>query len=114
MDERRRTGGCGKSGRAIHARSRGTYGAAAHLRTALASDRALEMAVKQRRPAAVIHHSDQGCQYTSLAFGARSNPRAGSRPARRRRLASSPETREGHDGTRAQGPPPPSRGGQPP
>ena len=43
---------------------------AAHLRTALVTE-ALEMAVKQRRPAAVIHHSDQGCQYTSLAFGAR-------------------------------------------
>ena len=43
---------------------------AAHLCTALVTE-ALEMAVKQRRPAAVIHHSDQGCQYTSLAFGAR-------------------------------------------
>ncbi len=43
---------------------------AAHLRTALVTG-ALEMAVKQRRPAAVIHHSDQGCQYTSPAFGAR-------------------------------------------
>ena len=31
---------------------------AAHLRTALVTE-ALEMAVKQRRPAAVIHHSDQ-------------------------------------------------------
>ena len=29
------------------------------------------MAVAQRRPEAVVHHSDQGCQYTSLAFGAR-------------------------------------------
>ena len=29
------------------------------------------MAVEQRRPEAVVHHSDQGCQYTSLAFGAR-------------------------------------------
>ena len=43
---------------------------AAHLRTALVLE-ALEMAVAQRRPASVIHHSDQGCQYTSLAFGAR-------------------------------------------
>ena len=43
---------------------------AAHLRTALVTE-ALEMAVQQRRPSAVIHHSDQGCQYTSLAFGAR-------------------------------------------
>jgi putative transposase len=29
------------------------------------------MAVKQRRPSNVIHHSDQGCQYTSIAFGKR-------------------------------------------
>ena len=47
---------------------------AGHLRTALVLD-ALEMAVAQRRPAAVIHHSDQGCQYTSLAFGARCRER---------------------------------------
>ena len=43
---------------------------AAHLRTALVLE-ALEMAVAERRPVSVIHHSDQGCQYTSLAFGAR-------------------------------------------
>ncbi len=43
---------------------------AAHLRTELVVE-ALEMAVAQRRPAAIIHHSDRGCQYTSLAFGAR-------------------------------------------
>jgi transposase InsO family protein len=41
-----------------------------HLRTALVLD-ALEMAVWQRRPDGVIHHSDQGCQYTSIAFGLR-------------------------------------------
>jgi len=29
------------------------------------------MAVAQRRPTAVIHHSDQDCQYTSVAFGKR-------------------------------------------
>ena len=29
------------------------------------------MAVRQRRPEGVIHHSDQGSQYTSLAFGKR-------------------------------------------
>ena len=29
------------------------------------------MALTQRRPANVIHHSDQGCQYTSFAFGRR-------------------------------------------
>ena len=43
---------------------------ATHLRTELVVE-ALEMAVEQRRPEAVVHHSDQGCQYTSLAFGAR-------------------------------------------
>ena len=32
---------------------------------------ALNMAVTQRRPSAVIHHSDQGSQYTSVAFGQR-------------------------------------------
>jgi len=32
---------------------------------------ALNMALEQRKPAAVIHHSDQGCQYTSVAFGLR-------------------------------------------
>jgi putative transposase len=32
---------------------------------------ALNMAIEQRRPAEVIHHSDQGSQYTSIAFGER-------------------------------------------
>ncbi len=32
---------------------------------------ALNMAVAQRRPVEVIHHSDQGSQYTSIAFGQR-------------------------------------------
>ena len=33
---------------------------------------AMQMAIEQRRPAAgVIHHSDQGCQYTSIEFGKR-------------------------------------------
>jgi putative transposase len=41
-----------------------------HLRTELVLD-ALEMAIGQRRPDGVIHHSDQGSQYTSLAFGKR-------------------------------------------
>jgi putative transposase len=41
---------------------------ATHLRTQLALD-ALNMAVWQRQPSAVIHHSDQGCQYTSIDFG---------------------------------------------
>lgn len=39
-----------------------------HLRTELVVA-ALEMALDQRRPEEVIHHSDQGCQYTSIAFG---------------------------------------------
>ena len=43
---------------------------ATHLRTELVVE-VLEMAVEQRRPEAVVHHSDQGCQYTSLAFGGR-------------------------------------------
>jgi putative transposase len=41
-----------------------------HLRTELVLD-ALNMALGQRRAPGVIHHSDQGCQYTSIAFGAR-------------------------------------------
>jgi putative transposase len=36
---------------------------ATHLRTELVLD-ALDMALQQRRPGQVIHHSDQGCQYT--------------------------------------------------
>lgn len=32
---------------------------------------ALEMAVRQRQPKGTVHHSDQGCQYTSVAFGQR-------------------------------------------
>lgn len=32
---------------------------------------ALEMAVRRRQPRAVIHHSDHGSQYTSVAFGNR-------------------------------------------
>ena len=41
-----------------------------HLRTELVLD-ALGMAIDQRRPVDVIHHSDQGSQYTSFAFGKR-------------------------------------------
>ena len=42
-----------------------------HLRTELVLD-ALEMALWNRRPGAgLVHHSDHGCQYTSLAFGRR-------------------------------------------
>ncbi len=41
-----------------------------HLKTDLVLS-ALNMALAQRRPEAVIHHSDRGCQYTSYAFGKR-------------------------------------------
>ncbi|MCG3135984.1 MAG: IS3 family transposase ISMxa1 [Planctomycetes bacterium] len=41
-----------------------------HLRTELVVE-ALETACAQRRPDGVIHHSDQGTQYTSIAFGIR-------------------------------------------
>ena len=51
----------------------------AHLRTELVLA-ALDMAVAQRRPTDVIHHSDQGCQYTSVAFGKRCRE-AGVRPS---------------------------------
>jgi putative transposase len=43
---------------------------ATHMRTELVLD-ALEMAYRQRRPQEVIFHSDQGSQYTSVAFGER-------------------------------------------
>jgi len=44
---------------------------AAHLRTELVLD-AFNMAVWNRRPdGELVHHSDHGCQYTSLAFGRR-------------------------------------------
>ena len=41
-----------------------------HLRTELVLG-ALNMAIAQRRPQGVIHHSVKGTQYTSLAFGKR-------------------------------------------
>ena len=43
---------------------------AGHLRTDLVMD-ALDRALRSRRPRGVIHHSDHGCQYTSIAFGLR-------------------------------------------
>ncbi|GAA3169377.1 hypothetical protein GCM10010466_68640 [Planomonospora alba] len=44
---------------------------AEHMRTELVTD-ALAMAIHQRQPSAgVIHHSDKGGQYTSVAFGQR-------------------------------------------
>ena len=50
-----------------------------HLRTDLVLA-ALDMAVRQRQPRAVIHHSDHGSQYTALAFGSRCRE-AGVRPS---------------------------------
>ena len=41
-----------------------------HLRTELVLG-ALNMAIGQRHPTEVVHHSDKGSQYTSLAFGKR-------------------------------------------
>ena len=41
-----------------------------HLRTELVAE-ALEMTLARRKPEDVIHHSDQGCQYTSIEFGRR-------------------------------------------
>jgi putative transposase len=52
---------------------------AAHLRTSLVTA-ALDMAITQRSPTNVIHHSDQGCQYTSIEFGKRCR-QAGIRPS---------------------------------
>ncbi len=43
---------------------------ATHLHTSLVVT-ALEMAITQRRPQNVIHHSNQGCQYTAIEFGRR-------------------------------------------
>jgi putative transposase len=42
--------------------------------------KALNMALQQRRPTSVIHHSDQGSQYTSFAVGQRCG-KAGVRPS---------------------------------
>ena len=50
-----------------------------NLKTQLVLD-AMNMALEQRRPADVIHHSDQGSQYTSIAFGLRCKE-AGVRPS---------------------------------
>jgi len=52
---------------------------ATHLRTELVLD-ALDTAIYRRNPANVIRHSDQGCQYTSIAFGNRCKE-AGVRPS---------------------------------
>jgi putative transposase len=43
---------------------------ATHMRKELVID-ALRMAIAQRQPTELVHHSDHGSQYTSLAFGKR-------------------------------------------
>jgi putative transposase len=52
---------------------------AEHLKTDLVLS-ALNMAIGQRRTRGVVHHSDQGTQYTSIAFGLRCKE-AGIRPS---------------------------------
>lgn len=52
---------------------------ATHLRTELVLD-ALNMALWRRNPKDLVHHSDQGSQYTSIAFGKRCE-QAGIRPS---------------------------------
>ena len=41
-----------------------------HLRTEIVLE-ALDMATQQRSPEDTVHHSDQGSQYTAIAFGQR-------------------------------------------
>ena len=50
-----------------------------HLRTELVL-KALDMAAQQRDPEKTVHHSDQGSQYTAIAFGQRCKD-AGVRPS---------------------------------
>jgi putative transposase len=50
-----------------------------HMRKELVLD-ALNMAIFRRKPLGVVHHSDQGSQYTSIAFGIRCKE-AGVRPS---------------------------------
>ena len=63
----------------VHSRRIVGWSMAGHLRTSLVLD-ALEMALEQRKPEGVIHHSDQGSQYTSMVFGGRCK-KAGVRPS---------------------------------
>lgn len=71
-----------RTGRAVEdAFSRRVVGWAmeTHLRTELVLE-ALNMAIGQRRPTGVIHHSDHGSQYTAVEFGKRCRE-AGVRPS---------------------------------
>ena len=46
------------------------WATSSNMKTQLVLD-ALNMAIYRRRPIDVVHHSDQGTQYTSIAFGSR-------------------------------------------
>jgi len=46
------------------------WATSSNMRTQLVLD-ALNMAIHRRKPIDVVHHSDQGTQYTSIAFGSR-------------------------------------------
>ena len=46
------------------------WATSSNMRTQLVLD-ALNMAIQRRQPTDVVHHSDQGTQYTSIAFGSR-------------------------------------------
>jgi putative transposase len=46
------------------------WATSSNMRTQLVLD-ALNMAIHRRKPVNVVHHSDQGTQYTSIAFGSR-------------------------------------------
>jgi putative transposase len=46
------------------------WATSSNMRTQLVLD-ALNMAIHRRKPVDVVHHSDQGTQYTSIAFGSR-------------------------------------------
>ena len=69
----REMGICGVSRRVVG------WAMATHLQSELVLS-ALNMALYQHRPQDVIHHSDQGVQYTSIAFGKRCRE-AGVRPS---------------------------------
>ena len=58
---------------ALASRGEGSSGGKGNLKKScrLVRSRDRLMAVAQRKPESVIHHSDHGCQYTSLAFGRR-------------------------------------------
>ena len=52
----------------------GGLGDGSSLRTELVLE-ALDVALERRKPGAVVHHSDQGCQYTSVVFSSRCRQR---------------------------------------